>query len=216
MFPDARSSLVLFLSLVGLLLVAATESTASPILFSWTASAGNAGSFVYNNSVSPNPVSEFTWDQAGITHSGPAVQYSVSRDQFGTQIFLTGNQVGQTFFSIQMQHTSTGLPNIPSSFAFNSPGDPGWLGGSFITTNNSFFMINIVDQGTAGAPVNDPRHRGEMKGLEGEIPSPMDVPPGCKFQTRCPHVQEICRNQAPSTEDAGEEHWVACHFWRYI
>jgi oligopeptide/dipeptide ABC transporter ATP-binding protein len=68
----------------------------------------------------------------------------------------------------------------------------------------------------ASAPVNDPRHRGEMKGLEGEIPSPMDVPPGCKFQTRCPHVQEICRSQAPSPEDAGEDHLVACHFWRDI
>lgn len=65
-------------------------------------------------------------------------------------------------------------------------------------------------------PVADPRKRGEMKGLEGEIPSPINVPPGCRFQTRCPHAQELCKRELPELTDAGSGHKVACHFWQEL
>lgn len=44
-----------------------------------------------------------------------------------------------------------------------------------------------------------------------EIPSPLAVPQGCPFQTRCPHCQPICRSQRPALQAVEAEHFVACH-----
>ncbi len=48
--------------------------------------------------------------------------------------------------------------------------------------------------------------------LEGEVTSPIDVPPGCKFQSRCPRAQECCRKDAPELKQVSPGHYVACHF----
>ncbi len=49
--------------------------------------------------------------------------------------------------------------------------------------------------------------------LSGELPSPLDPPPGCRFHTRCPYAQDICRTTEPTIEQANDgDHWVACHF----
>ncbi len=61
-------------------------------------------------------------------------------------------------------------------------------------------------------PSLDPDQSGQAQKLEGEIPSPANPPPGCKFQTRCPHAVERCRREEPKLEPAGHEHFVACHF----
>ena len=61
-------------------------------------------------------------------------------------------------------------------------------------------------------PSLDPDHSGQAQKLEGEIPSPANPPPGCKFQTRCPHAVDRCRSEEPKLEGAGHEHFVACHF----
>ena len=47
--------------------------------------------------------------------------------------------------------------------------------------------------------------------LEGDIPSPANPPAGCRFHTRCPHCQYICREQAPETREIEPEHFVSCH-----
>ncbi len=47
--------------------------------------------------------------------------------------------------------------------------------------------------------------------LQGEVPSPMNVPPGCRFNTRCPDAQGICLTEDPSLKQVGAQHWVACH-----
>ncbi|MBD3663691.1 ABC transporter ATP-binding protein [Sulfitobacter aestuariivivens] len=65
-------------------------------------------------------------------------------------------------------------------------------------------------------PSLDPDDRGKVQKLEGEIPSPTNPPPGCKFQTRCPHAIDLCRTQEPSLEHAGTEHRVACHRWQEV
>ncbi|MBX2825229.1 MAG: ATP-binding cassette domain-containing protein [Gammaproteobacteria bacterium] len=65
-------------------------------------------------------------------------------------------------------------------------------------------------------PSLDPDHRGHAQKLEGEIPSPTNPPPGCKFHTRCPHAIESCRQQEPELEKSGTEHAVACHRWREL
>ena len=64
-------------------------------------------------------------------------------------------------------------------------------------------------------PSLDPDDRGKAEKLEGEIPSPTDPPPGCKFSTRCRFVREQCRLEEPKLRDIGPreaDHRVACHF----
>ena len=65
-------------------------------------------------------------------------------------------------------------------------------------------------------PSLDPDDRGKAQKLEGEIPSPTNPPPGCKFQTRCPKAIELCRIEEPVFEVAGPEHKVACHRWQEL
>lgn len=48
--------------------------------------------------------------------------------------------------------------------------------------------------------------------LEGDIPSPIDPPEGCRFHTRCPKAQPICSQQAPPQTDLGDGHLCCCHF----
>ena len=65
-------------------------------------------------------------------------------------------------------------------------------------------------------PSLDPDDRGKAEKLEGEIPSPTNPPPGCKFQTRCRFAIDVCRRDEPALESAGGEHEVACHRWREL
>lgn len=51
--------------------------------------------------------------------------------------------------------------------------------------------------------------------LQGDVPSPMNPPPGCRFNTRCPYAKDKCRSEEPALKNMGSSeapHWVACHF----
>ena len=52
--------------------------------------------------------------------------------------------------------------------------------------------------------------------IEGDAPNPAKPPPGCRFHTRCPYVQAICREVEPVLTDAGNGRAVACHLWREL
>lgn len=64
----------------------------------------------------------------------------------------------------------------------------------------------------SAAPSFDPSNRNQRFILEGDIPSPANPPEGCRFNTRCPEVQDICRTTRPELCDKGNNHFVACHF----
>ena len=61
-------------------------------------------------------------------------------------------------------------------------------------------------------PSLDPDAQHKAQKLEGEIPSPINPPPGCRFNTRCPFAQERCRSEVPEWREMSEGHHVACHF----
>lgn len=63
-------------------------------------------------------------------------------------------------------------------------------------------------------PSLDPDERGRVQKLEGEIPSPIDPPSGCRFRTRCVFAENICRTEEPVFERSGPRHDVACHRWK--
>jgi oligopeptide/dipeptide ABC transporter ATP-binding protein len=65
-------------------------------------------------------------------------------------------------------------------------------------------------------PVPEPSLRRQRMLLQGDVPSPMAPPPGCRFQTRCPYARERCRTEVPAFEEAAPGHRVACHYWREI
>jgi len=63
----------------------------------------------------------------------------------------------------------------------------------------------------AAAPVPDPRVNRDRIVLEGDVPSPMDPPPGCHFHTRCPYAVGRCRTDEPPLAEVEPGHFVACH-----
>jgi len=60
-------------------------------------------------------------------------------------------------------------------------------------------------------PVPRPHAKRNRVMLEGEMPSPIDPPSGCRFHTRCPYVIERCRTEAPSLLTSTAGHFTACH-----
>lgn len=56
----------------------------------------------------------------------------------------------------------------------------------------------------------------KIESIDSEIPSPLDVPPGCPFQTRCEHCTDICRKERPALKTVGEGHKAACHLLKEV
>jgi oligopeptide/dipeptide ABC transporter ATP-binding protein len=64
----------------------------------------------------------------------------------------------------------------------------------------------------AASPIPDPRLKQEDILLKGDVPSPINLPSGCRFHPRCPVAQKKCQVEEPSFRQAGPHHWVACHY----
>ena len=66
----------------------------------------------------------------------------------------------------------------------------------------------------SAVPIADPELSKKSKRIliEGELPSPMNVPKGCRFCTRCPKATDRCREEMPKLKEVSKGHMVACHF----
>jgi oligopeptide/dipeptide ABC transporter ATP-binding protein len=66
----------------------------------------------------------------------------------------------------------------------------------------------------ASVPIPDPTRPRRPPPLQGDPPSPVDIPSGCRFRTRCPFVQSLCAEKDPALSPAGAStgHRSACHF----
>jgi oligopeptide transport system ATP-binding protein len=65
----------------------------------------------------------------------------------------------------------------------------------------------------SAVPIPDPKkdRARQRTVLQGEIPSPLKPPSGCRFHPRCPLATEICKNEVPAWREAAPGHWVACY-----
>ena len=61
-------------------------------------------------------------------------------------------------------------------------------------------------------PTTDDESRKELQVIEGDIPSPINPPPGCKFHTRCKYATDLCKTEIPEWRELRPRHWVACHY----
>ena len=65
----------------------------------------------------------------------------------------------------------------------------------------------------ASVPIPDPNKEAQKRAqvLSGDVPSPINPKPGCKFAGRCPHATDTCRSETPVLREVRPNHFVACH-----
>ncbi|MGD8565973.1 MAG: ABC transporter ATP-binding protein [Candidatus Bathyarchaeota archaeon] len=64
----------------------------------------------------------------------------------------------------------------------------------------------------AAVPIPDPTARRTEIIIKGEVPSPINPPPGCRFHPRCPYAKDICKKEEPQLSNISKERKTACHF----
>ena len=83
-----------------------------------------------------------------------------------------------------------------------------------ITDKTTLFKMPLHPYSEAllsAVPIPDPTMRRERIILQGDVPSPISPPSGCRFHTRCPYAVERCRAEEPSLKEVAPGHTVACH-----
>ena len=64
----------------------------------------------------------------------------------------------------------------------------------------------------SSVPIPNPQKKVEQIILDGDVPSPLEPPPGCVFHTRCRYAQDICKTDIPPIKEMGSRHFTSCHF----
>ncbi|RED55750.1 ABC transporter ATP-binding protein [Cohnella lupini] len=85
-----------------------------------------------------------------------------------------------------------------------------------LASKNKFFNRTLHPYSIAlmdAIPVSEPNAVKVRTPLEGDLPSPINPPAGCPFQTRCPHVSQACRVRMPPLREVEPDHFVACHLF---
>jgi len=65
----------------------------------------------------------------------------------------------------------------------------------------------------SAVPIPDPAYRRPIPNIRGEVSQPIDPPPGCRFQTRCKEVMNVCEVDEPPLKEGKPGHFVACHLY---
>jgi oligopeptide transport system ATP-binding protein len=63
----------------------------------------------------------------------------------------------------------------------------------------------------SAVPIPDPDLKREDRVLTGEVPSPVNPPPGCRFSPRCAFAMDVCKRSEPLMIETASDHFVACH-----
>ncbi len=63
----------------------------------------------------------------------------------------------------------------------------------------------------SAVPIPDPAYQRPIPNIKGDVSQPIDPPPGCRFEPRCPHAMEACRVEDPPLREIKKGHWAACH-----
>lgn len=114
-----------------------------------------------------------------------------------TYIFITHDLSVVNYFSddIMVMYLGKMMEKAPSELLFEHPMHP-----------YTQALLSAI-------PIPSLHNRPERIFLQGEITSPIDPPPGCRFAQRCRFCKKICRTETPKTVEVEPEHFVACHLY---
>jgi oligopeptide/dipeptide ABC transporter ATP-binding protein len=76
------------------------------------------------------------------------------------------------------------------------------------------YTLGLISAELVPDPDSARRTRGVV--IQGEVPSPVDLPSGCRFHVRCPFKKPLCIEKAPTLEEVAPNHRVSCHFWQEV
>jgi peptide/nickel transport system ATP-binding protein len=114
-----------------------------------------------------------------------------------TYVFISHNLSVVQYMSnrVGVMYLGTLMEDAERDVIYNSPEHP-----------YSYYLI-------AAIPIPDPEFKRAPKLLTGDVPSPVNIPPGCRFNPRCPYATEKCRvGDVPFYVGSGSYHNVACHY----
>lgn len=120
-------------------------------------------------------------------------------------------QMGLTYLFIA--HDLSAVKHISNRIGVMYLGNMVELADSYELITNSLhpYTKSLI----SAIPIADPMAARESKRivLEGDVPSPLNPPSGCRFRTRCPYADELCAAQKPEWEEVSKSHFVACHHY---